>query len=378
MQELVGVFGEPERLLGVGSGGDPVADAELELAEGAQRERQVADETSVARERDRALELATRGVVVLHPAGEQAQASRPGTAVRRSPRRVSRARRGAAAADSRGRPPRRAMSIHPSVDSAAAADEPPSGPASATAASAVATAAVTSPRLALANAAPHSITAARAGSRSRIRAAPASSTSSGLLDAALRDQELALQDLGVRAQVRGASAVEDLVELDQRLGRPPRLREIARPLQPQPQRLIGVGRRLDRPPPRLGRRARRAARASRPRDAGQRGGDVRVRPVAGLGEVPGRALGLAGLAPGPRERLVSQPALRRRGDLERGGLRERVREPRRAGLQMRQPTVDGGLDRAPGDPEIGQRPFHHRRRRLLVGAQHHERIAGLR
>ena len=53
MQELVGVLGESERLLGVRSGSDPVADPVLELAEGAQHVRQVADETPVARDRDR-------------------------------------------------------------------------------------------------------------------------------------------------------------------------------------------------------------------------------------------------------------------------------------------------------------------------------------
>ena len=81
-------------------------------------------------------------------------------------------------------------------------------------------------------------------------------------------------------------------------------------------------------------------------------------PSPARGEMPRRALGLARLAPGPRERLVSEPALRRRGDLERGGLRERMRESRPPGLQVRQPAVDRRLDRALGDPELGQRPVH--------------------
>lgn len=76
MQEQVGVFGESERLLGVRAGSDPVADPKLELAEGAQRVRQIADETPVARDRDPPLELATSGVVVLHPARELAEATR--------------------------------------------------------------------------------------------------------------------------------------------------------------------------------------------------------------------------------------------------------------------------------------------------------------
>ena len=41
VQELVGVLGEPERVLGESARGRPVADAELELGEGAERERQV-------------------------------------------------------------------------------------------------------------------------------------------------------------------------------------------------------------------------------------------------------------------------------------------------------------------------------------------------
>src|SRR5215207_8420911 len=59
MHELVSVFGETECFLGEGSRHGPVADAELEVAEGAERVRQVADETPVARRRDRTLELAT-------------------------------------------------------------------------------------------------------------------------------------------------------------------------------------------------------------------------------------------------------------------------------------------------------------------------------
>jgi hypothetical protein len=45
VQELVGVFGDSKRLLGIDPGGAPVADAELQFTQGAQRERQAADET---------------------------------------------------------------------------------------------------------------------------------------------------------------------------------------------------------------------------------------------------------------------------------------------------------------------------------------------
>ena len=66
---------------------------------------------------------------------------------------------------------------------------------------------------------------------------------------------------------------------------------------------------------------------------------------------------------------MSEPPLCRVGDLERGGERERVREPRPPGLQVRQSAFDPRLKGALGQPEVGQRVLHDRRRRLLVGAQ---------
>ena len=161
---------------------------------------EVADEALSRASDDRALELAPSGVVVLHPAREQAQA---GGACTRRPALVRhglRARRDAAAADSRARPRRPMMRIHPSVDSAAAADGPPSGPPSATAASAVATAAVRSAVARLGERRP-----AQHHRRARRIAVPdprgtGFQPRAACVEAALRDQQLALQDLGVRAQ----------------------------------------------------------------------------------------------------------------------------------------------------------------------------------
>ena len=323
----------------MGSGGDPVADAELELAQGAERERQVADEASVAREGDRALELATSGVVVLHPAREQAQVGGAGT--------PSSARAGGSRALGVAQQQRIAASALPGRD-----EDPPE----------------------------------RRLGRGRGRTAERAGERDGRLGRRHGRRQLTLARLGERRSAQHHRRASRIAVQDPR---GTRFQDIERPARGDPassavghagsrrplegpRRVPGRGSRRARPAPRPRARPardrapvpaaaaapdrrrvrcrspaatprpprRRAARASGPGDAGQRGGDVRVRPVAGLGEVPGRALGLTGLAPGPRERLVREPALRRRGDLERGGLRERMREPWPPASTMRQPAVD--------------------------------------
>ena len=145
---------------------------------------------------------------------------------------------------------------------------------------------------------------------------------SRFVETSLRNQNLALQDLCIRPDGSGGYPIEDLVQLYERLGAPAGLREIVGPLEAQWQRLVYIRRRLERSPPRRGGRARGAACPGGPCDGRERGRDVRVGPVAALGPVPGRALGLAGVVPGPRERLVRQSPLCRVGDLECGRPRE--------------------------------------------------------
>ncbi len=52
------------------------------------------------------------------------------------------------------------------------------------------------------------------------------------IEAALRDQQLALQDLGFGPQIVGALAIKDAVKLGQRLRGPSGLGEIARTFEP--------------------------------------------------------------------------------------------------------------------------------------------------